>query len=554
MKKSTFSVYFTKYICFSKYCFPHFFHIFQQLPFKFSAFLPVGRDILLLFPYHQKRFCKPLPFSPAAQYADSRGSSGTESEKEKNMEFSKDLSQNMEYLQEKLDVNTNFDIVYRVIHAGGRDICLYFIDGFTKDEVWLRILQSFFTIKQGDYPEDPHQFSKEYLPYGEVGLVYTSQEMISQLLMGVSCLFVDGYDCCFTLDCRTYPARSVSEPDKDKVLRGSRDGFVETLIFNTALIRRRIRDPKLTMEIVTAGESSHTDIAICYMKERVDENLLDQVKKRIQTVEVDALTMNQESLAECIYPHKWYNPFPKFKFSERPDTAAASILEGNIVILVDTSPSAMILPSSVFDIIEEADDYYFPPITGTYLRLSRMIISLLTLFLTPLWLLFMQNPEIIPSWLEFIQLSDTAYVPLIYQLLILEFAIDGLRLAAVNTPSMLTTPLSVIAGIVMGEYSVKSGWFNSETMLYMAFVTIANYSQSSFEMSYAFKFSRILILIFTALFNFWGFFLGSAICICAIVFNRTIAGKSYIYPLIPFHFSELKKRFFRNRLPHKQKS
>ena len=213
----------------------------------------------------------------------------------------------------------------------------------------------------------------------------------------------------------------------------------------------------------------------------------------------------------------------------------------------------MILPSSVFDIIEEADDYYFPPITGTYLRLTRMTISALSLFLTPTWLLFMQNPELIPDWLAFIRLSDPYNVPLIWQLLILEFAIDGLRLAAVNTPSMLTTPLSVIAGIVLGEYAVKSGWFNSETMLYMAFVTVANYSQASFELGYAMKFMRVIILILTALFNLWGYAAGIVFTVCAIVFNRTIAGKSYIYPLIPFHWSELRKRFFRGRLPHREK-
>lgn len=459
----------------------------------------------------------------------------------------------MKYLEKQLDVKTNFDVVYRTIHIGKREACLYFIDGFTKDEVWLKILQAFSTLKEEDIPEDAHGFSKKYLPYGEVGLVKNDTEMITQLLMGVSCLFIDGYDCCLTIDCRTYPARSVSEPEKDKVMRGSRDGFVETLIFNTALIRRRIRDPKLTMEITSAGESSHTDIALCYMKGRVDERLLSMIKDRINNLKVDALTMNQESLAECLYPHKWYNPFPKFKFSERPDTAAASILEGNVIILVDNSPAAMILPSSVFDIIEEADDYYFPPITGTYLRLSRMAISILTLFLTPVWLLLIQNPQLIPSWLEFIRLEEAPHVPLIFQLLILEFAIDGLRLAAVNTPSMLTTPLSVIAGIVLGEYSVKSGWFNSETMLYMAFVTVANYSQASFELGYAFKFMRMMILILTAVFNVWGFIIGTAISVCAVVFNKTIAGKSYIYPLIPFNFSKLKKRFFRGRLPHQEK-
>lgn len=470
------------------------------------------------------------------------------------MEFSADLTANLDHLKQVLQTDENFDVVYRMAEFGGRRACLFFVDGFTKDEVLLKMLQSWWSIKPEDMPSDAKGFSEKYVPYGEAGLIKEDTEMIVQLLSGVTCLFIDGYEECMSIDCRTYPARGVGEPEKDKVMRGSRDGFVETLIFNTALIRRRIRDPKLTMEILTAGESSHTDIAVCYMKGRVDEDLLDRIRKKIQSLKVDALTMNQESLAEGIFPHKWYNPFPKFKFSERPDTAAACILEGNIVILVDNSPAAMVLPSSVFDIIEEADDYYFPPVTGTYLRLSRMMTAFLCLFLTPTWLLLMMHSDNLPKWLEFTKLSDQVYVPLIFQLLILEFAIDGLRLAAVNTPNMLTTPLSVIAGIVLGEYSVKSGWFNSETMLYMAFVTIANYSQASFELGYALKFMRVLILILTSLFDFWGFWMGVIISVCAIVFNRTIAGKSYIYPLIPFHWRELKKRFFRGRLPVLKKS
>lgn len=471
----------------------------------------------------------------------------------KYMAFSKSLTDNMERLKSVLQADKNFDIVYRTVDIGGRKACLFFVDGFTKDEVLLKVLQSWWSIKAEDMPPDAHGFSKKYVPYGEVGQVTGEQDMIIQLLTGISCLFIDGYDVCLTIDCRTYPARGVGEPEKDKVLRGSRDGFVETLIFNTALIRRRIRDPKLSMEIVTAGESSHTDIAICYMDGRVDEELLKDIKKRIEKLQVDALTMNQESLAECIYPHKWYNPFPKFKFTERPDTAAACILEGNIVILVDNSPAAMVLPSSVFDIIEEADDYYFPPVTGTYLRMSRMITAFLCLFLTPTWLLLMMHPDRLPEWLQFTMLSDQVYVPLIFQLLILEFAIDGLRLAAINTPSMLTTPLSVIAGIVLGEYSVKSGWFNSETMLYMAFVTIANYSQSSFELGYALKFMRVILLILTGIFDVWGYVAGVVLAVCAVAFNKTIAGKSYIYPLVPFRWNELKKRFLRGRLPMREK-
>ena len=470
-----------------------------------------------------------------------------------NTDAAQDFSVRLEELKTILQADKSFDIVYRVVEIGGRKGCLFFVDGMTKDEVLLKILQVFQGIKPEAMPEDAHGFSKKCIPYGEIGLVTDTNALITQLLTGITCMLIEGYDSYLTIDCRTYPARGVSEPEKDKVMRGSRDGFVETLIFNTALIRRRIRDPKLVMEILTAGESSHTDIAVCYMQGRVDDDLLARIKKRITNLHVDALTMNQESLAECIYPHKWYNPFPKFKFSERPDAAAASILEGNIVILVDNSPAAMILPSSIFDIIEEADDYYFPPVTGTYLRLSRMTISILTLILTPLWLAFLQNPDTIPPWLDFIRLSDPPHVPVFFQLLLLEFAIDGLRLAAINTPSMLTTPLSVIAGIVMGEYSVKSGWFSSETMLYMAFVTVANYSQASFELGYALKFMRIIMLVLTAFFHWYGFFAGLILSVCAIVFNKTIAGKSYIYPLIPFKLSEVKKRFFRQRLPHTEK-
>ena len=469
------------------------------------------------------------------------------------MQFSKNLSENLEHLKQTLSLEKNFDVVYRAITIGEKQACLLFVDGLTKDEVLLKVLQAWWSIKPEDMPKDAHGFSKKYMPYGEVSLVDNEKDMIIQLLSGITAVLVDGYDKCLMLDCRTYPARGVEEPEKDKVLRGSRDGFVETLVFNTALIRRRIRDPKLIMEILTAGNSSHTDIAVCYMDGRVDEELLNKIRNRIQNLRVDALTMNQESLAEGIFPHKWFNPFPKFKFSERPDTAAACILEGNIVILVDNSPAAMVLPSSVFDIIEEADDYYFPPVTGTYLRLSRMATAVLCLLLTPTWLLAMMHADALPQWLAFTKLSDVTYVPLIFQLLILEFAIDGLRLAAINTPNMLTTPLSVIAGIVLGEYSVKSGWFNSETMLYMAFVTIANYSQASFELGYAMKFMRIIILILTSIINIWGYAIGTILTICAIVFNRTIAGKSYIYPLIPFSLSELKKRFLRGRLPHTEK-
>ncbi len=387
-----------------------------------------------------------------------------------NKKMGKKLSENMQYLNRLLEVEKSFDLVYRVIQVGGREACIYFIDGFCKDEMMQKMLQYFMDLKEEEMPQDAHEMSKRCIPYVEVDLQDEWEQIVYFIMSGVFALFIDGFEKCLLIDSRTYPARSVSEPEKDKALRGSKDGFVETIVFNTALIRRRIRSTQLRMELFHAGNSSQTDIVLCYMENRVDHAFLEKLKERIERIRVDALTMNQESLAECLYKKKWYNPFPKFKFTERPDTASAQILEGDIVILVDNSPSAMITPTSIFDVVEEADDYYFPPITGTYLRLSRFLIAILPYLMTPTFLLLMQRPEWIPAGFEFIMVKDPTNLPLVWQFLILELAIDGLRLAAVNTPNMLSTPLSVMAALVLGEFSVNSGWFNSEVMLYMAFV------------------------------------------------------------------------------------
>ncbi len=463
--------------------------------------------------------------------------------------LSGNLTKDMEYLNRCLDVDKNFDVIYREITIGGKSACMYLIDGFCKDELMQKLLQYFMDQKKEDMPGNCQEFAKQMTPYVEVETQGDCEKMIQALLTGVFVLIIDGYEEALLLDSRTYPARGVEEPEKDKVLRGSKDGFVETVVCNAALIRRRIRSTKLHMEIMNAGEVSKTDIVLCYMSDRVDGEFLAAIRRKIQEIRVDSLTMNQESLAECLYQRKWYNPFPKFKYTERPDTAAAQVLEGNIVILVDNSPSAMILPTTIFDVVEEADDYYFPPITGTYLRLTRFLIMLFTYFMTPTFLLLMNHTAWVPEHFSFILLQDTPNIPLIWQFLILELAIDGLKLAAVNTPNMLSTPLSVMAALVLGEFSVNSGWFNAEVMLYMAFVAIANYTQANYELGYALKFLRILTLILTQLFSIWGYLAGVLITVLSICCNKTVSRRSYIYPLVPFDWQNLKNRLIRRRLP-----
>lgn len=438
------------------------------------------------------------------------------------------FEENIRYMNTVLPVAKSFDIIRRDLMIGGKASVFYYIDGFVKDEAMLKIMDSFLSVTEQNMSVDGECFIQEHVPYVEVDLAVDFDQVLRNVLSGAAALFIDGYEECIIIDCRTYPARSVDEPEKDKSLRGSRDGFVETIVFNTALIRRRIRDPHLIMEMTEAGQSSRTDIAVCYMSDRVDRELLDNLKQRINALQLDDLRMNQQSLAEALFKRKWFNPFPKFKYTERPDTAAACLLEGKVVILVDNAPSAMILPTSILDMIEEANDYYFPTLTGIYLKVTRTIITVATVFFTPLYLLFMQNPEWLPESLEFVAVQDTINIPLIFQFLLLEISIDGLRLAAMNTPTMLSTPLSVIAGIVMGEFSVQSGWFNSEVMLYMAFVAVANYTQPNFELGYALKFMRLMLLALTALFGLYGFIAGCILVLCFLIFNKTLSGRNYL--------------------------
>lgn len=459
----------------------------------------------------------------------------------------------MTYEEKRNQINSclrpeeSFDVIDRDLQIGEKKACYYFIDGFCKDELMQKILQKFMDIKKDDMPLTEEGFLETQLPYVEAEICKSIEKAITAVLSGMTALLIEGYDNLFLIDARTYPARSVSEPDKDKALRGSKDGFVETIIFNTALIRRRIRDPRLRMEICTIGNSSKTDVVLCYMEDRIDKNLLCSVKSRLDNIKIDALTLNQETLAENLIHTNWFNPFPKFKYTERPDTAAAQVLEGNLILLIDNSPSALILPVSLFDITEESDDFYLPPVTGTYLRMTRCLIGIVTYLLTPVFLLLMQNESWIPECLSFIKLAEESNVPLLIQFLLLEVAIDGLKLAAVNTPSMLSTPLSIMAAIVMGEFSVKSGWFNAEVMLYMAFVALANYTQASYELGYALKFMRMITLLLTGIFNLPGFIAGLLITFIMLISTKALGVKSYLSPLLPPERGKIRRVFIRTR-------
>lgn len=450
-------------------------------------------------------------------------------------------------LDKRLNKDINFDIIKRELLIGKRNSALYFIDGFIKDEVFEKMLEYLFkqTDKDLEQIKDMQNFSLDKMPYVEVDYTYDTDTAVNQVLSGPAVLIIDGIDGALIIDTRTYPSRSPEEPQKDKSLRGSRDGFVETLVVNTALIRRRIRSENLRMEYMSVSGNSKTDIVISYIDGLADKKTLKNLKKALKNIKLKSVSMTSEALTEALIPHKFFNPFPRFKLTERPDFASAAILDGKIVVIMDNSPTVMVLPDSFADFFREADDYYFLPIISSYTRILRLVVAVFTVIATPLYLLIMNEQDLVPQFLRFLIADKTGALPLFIQFLLLELVTDGLRLASLNTPDALSNSLGIIGGLLLSEFAINAGWFIGESVLFMSFVTIASYTQPSFEMGYAMKFERILLLILTQFLGLRGFFAGIAVCLILMLSTKTLSGRCYLYPVIPFNAKAFARLFFR---------
>lgn len=462
--------------------------------------------------------------------------------------FSDKYQSNLDEMNKRLKADINFDVVVKRISLGGKKATLYAIDGFLKDEMLEKMLEFMAKLTEKDMQNaaDANKLLDSYITYIESNTEKEFDKFITLILSGAVGLVVDGFSEGIIIDSRTYPARDVQEPESDKVLRGSHEGFVETLIVNTALIRRKIRNTQLIMKHYQVGTKSKTDVVICYLDDKVDKKLLKNIDKKLSSIVVESLTMSQESLKECLAPNQAWNPFPKFRYTERPDAASACIYDGNIILLTDGSPSAIILPTGIFDFIQDVNDYYFSPIIGTFLRFVRTTVFFLNLFLVPAWYLYTLYHENLPEHFKFMLIEEPNTVPIIVQLLIVEFVIDTLRLASMNTPSSLSNSFSIVGALVLGEFAVRSGWFVSEVVLFMAFVAIASFTQASYELGYAIKISRTMILILSAMFQISGFIAGTLILLAVITFTKTVSGYTYLYPVIPFNKAALKSLLFRS--------
>ncbi len=471
------------------------------------------------------------------------------SKNKEHIDLDSDYDRTLDLLKKELGEDKSFDIVVREFSTAGRKSALIGIDGLIKDDVLTWIMQSLFLLPENSFKSGGiKSYLQQAIPYIELTTDTNIDELLYFVLSGSILFVIDGSEEVFVIDARTYPSRSPEEAEIERVVRGSRDGFTETIVFNTALVRRRVRDPKLRIKLMRVGKRSKTDVCLCYIEDIADPELVKTIISSIEQIEIDAVPMAEKAVEELIVPGSWWNPFPRVRYTERPDVAAVHLFEGHVLIMVDTSPSVIIAPATYFHHVQHAEEYRQNPLVGAYIRWVRFIAIIASIIITPLWMLAALSPEILPDSLKFIGPEKIGNVPIFIQFIIAEISLDLIRMAAIHTPSPLATALGVIAALLIGDIAVNIGLFAPEIILYTAVVAVGSYCTPSYEMSMANRLVRFFILLGTGFFRLPGLIITSILALAVAVFTKSFK-VPYLWPLIPFNYRAFKSILIRSPVP-----
>ncbi|RLQ98232.1 spore germination protein [Falsibacillus albus] len=465
---------------------------------------------------------------------------------------SSNIEKNIDYMKTMMAVDKSFDVIQLDLAYAGRKMVMFLVDGFVKDDILHYLMKLLAGLDEDQLEDDAlNKLLKKYIPYVEVEEKDDLNIVIDTVLAGPTALLVDGIDKAILIDARTYPVRGPQEPDLERVVRGSRDGYVETLVFNTALTRRRIRDRTLRMEYLQIGRRSKTDVVVCYLEDIADPKLVNKIKKSLSMIDTDGLPMGEKTIEEFVSGRHW-NPYPMVRYTERPDTAAAHLYEGHVCIIVDGSPSVLITPTTFWHHLQHIEEYRNKPLVGAYLRMVRFIAVWASIFLLPLWYLFSIHPDLLPISFFYVSPDDMGDVPLFLQLILIEIGIDILRMAAIHTPSSLATALGLVAALMIGQVAVQVGLFINEVILYLAVAAIGTFATPSYELSLANRLVRIYLLVATALFGPYGLIVGTTLWVIALTRLKSF-DIPYMWPFIPFNYRAFRDVMVRSPIPLKNR-
>ncbi|MBS4191100.1 spore germination protein [Bacillus sp. FJAT-49705] len=438
------------------------------------------------------------------------------------------------YMKEKIGLGKSFDLGVRKLKILRKNVQIYYVNGLTDSRIIVELIEELVAINDHEkLSSNLFEIIENRLVHPSIVPIKTMDELVDQVLSGLIVVVIDGECVGFVVDVRSYPGRTPTEPDTERVVRGSRDGFVENIIVNTALTRRRIRDERLRFEITRVGERSKTDIAIGYIKDIANPDLVEIVRKEINSIDIDGITMADKTVEEFIFK-QGFNPFPQVRYTERADVASAHLLDGHVLIYVDTSPSVMITPTSYFYHLQHAEEFRQSPAVGTFVRWIRFLGVIASLFLLPLWFLFVIEPSLLPEKLSFIGPNEENNIPIILQIFLADLGVEFFRMAAIHTPTPLSTAMGLIAAVLIGQIAIDVGLFTPEVILYVALSAIGNYTTPSYELSIANKIVRLIFLAIVAIFHAPGFIIGGTFFIIWLANNKPL-NIPYLWPFIPFH-------------------
>ena len=452
------------------------------------------------------------------------------------------VEENIAYLKELLKDDS--DIVYRQFNISNWKAAVVYIDGMA-DKILIDnfVLESL--MLKSERVENVMQIKDNLLTVSDMRELMKLSEAVNAMLSGDTMMFIEGIPSAFVIATRFWPARGVSEPSGETVIRGGRDGFTETIRFNTALIRRRIRDTRFKIKPKTLGIRSKSDIAIMYIEDIVNKDVLQKVMDRIDKINIDAV-LDSGYVEQLIEDNKW-SPFPQLQSTERPDVVSAALYEGRVAILVDNSPFAIIVPATLPSLFQTPDDYYQRWMNSSVLRIIRLFAIFIGLVMPALYVAVTSfHTSIIPTRLAYSIAASREGVPFpaFVETLIMEFALAFLIEAVVRLPKAIGSTIGIVGGLIIGQSAVSAGIVSPIMIIIVSITAISSFITPNYEVSSALRLARFFLIILATIIGLYGIALGLIILLIHLVKLKSF-GVPYLSPLVHPHKKDFKDVFIR---------
>lgn len=451
--------------------------------------------------------------------------------------FSKNLDQNIKRLETLFDRCDDMVQKRVELERQGGTIAIYiiYVDGMTdNDMIEGTIIRPLVwewrnTTATGSIWE---QFLQHEVETVDIQEEQQFGNAITTMLKGNTMILVDGYDKAMMVSSKRLPVRSISESESEAVMRGPRDSFNESLRTSTALVRRRIRDPRFKVEQGSVGERSKTDYALLYMEDLVQEGLVEQTKQVILQYDIDALY--DSGMLEHLMDTKWYSPFPRIQSTKRPDKVAASVLEGRVAIVVDNSPEDLIVPATFNTFFQAADNYYNRWSVASFARILRYVAAIVAIGLPGFYIAITSfHAEVLPTdlLLAIAQACSSITFLVVVEVLIMELEFELLREAGIRLPGQMGNTIGVVGGLIVGQAAVDAGLVSTIVVIVVALTAIASFAIPSEAFASAFRLLKFYLIICSALFGLYGFVLGM-LMVAIHLSNLTSYGVPYMMPAV----------------------